>query len=146
MMTLLAWLPNEFMVVGIVLIGLGLMFGLLTLRRAGALLGFVVLLMLSGPFVDSLVDTLFALAPWWLLFLLGILVVFSLLGALSRLVIGREATGHMVGTLAADTVRFGFRVACRLIALPFRLLVGGANMVLVRAANRAEQFKGGNVR
>ena len=48
MMTLLAWLPNEFMVLGIVLIGFGLMVGLLTLRRAAALLGFVFLLMVTG--------------------------------------------------------------------------------------------------
>jgi hypothetical protein len=125
MMTLLAWLPNEFMVLGIVLIGFGLMVGLLTLRRAAALLGFVVLLMVTGPFVDSLLDTLFALAPWWLLLLLGILMVFSLLGAVSRMLIGRRAADHMVGTLAADVVRFGFKMAFGLVALPFRLLFGG---------------------
>jgi hypothetical protein len=122
MMTLLAWLPNEFMVLGIVLIGIGLMIGMLTLRRAVTLLGFVVLLMVTGPFVDSLVDTFLALAPWWLLLLLGAILLFSLLGGLSRLVIGREATGHMVGTLAADVVRVGFRTAFGLLALPFRLL------------------------
>jgi hypothetical protein len=125
MMTLLAWLPNEFMVLGIVLIGLGLMVGLITLRRAAALLGFVVLLLVTGPFVDSFLGTLFALAPWWLLTLLGIVLVFSLLGALSRLLIGRGAADHMVGTLAADGVRFGFRMACGLVAMPFRLVFGG---------------------
>ena len=62
MMTLLAWLPNEFIVLGIVLIGFGLMVGLINGRRAAALLGFVFLLMVSGPFVDSLLDTLFDLA------------------------------------------------------------------------------------
>lgn len=125
MMTLLAWLPNEFMVLGIVLIGFGLIVGLLTLRRAAALLGFIVLLMVSGPFVDSLLDTLLDLAPWWLLLLLGILLVFSLLGALSRMLIGRKASDHMVGTLAADVVRFGFKALLGLAALPFRLLFGG---------------------
>jgi hypothetical protein len=125
MMTLLAWLPNEFMVLGIVLIGFGLMMGLLTLRRAAALLGFIVLLLVTGPFVDSLIDTFLAFAPWWFLLLLGIVVLFSLLGALSRFLMGREATGHMVGTLAADVVRFGFRTMFGLLALPFRLLFGG---------------------
>ena len=125
MMTLLAWLPNEFIVLGIVLIGFGLMVGLINGRRAAALLGFVFLLMVSGPFVDSLLDTLFDLAPWWLLLLLGILLVFSLLGVVSRMLIGRRAADHMVGILAADVVRFGFRMAFGLIALPFRLLFGG---------------------
>ena len=122
MMTLLAWLPNEFMVLGIVLIGFGLMVGWLTLRRAAALLGFVFLLMATGPLVDSLLDTLFDLAPWWLLLLLGILLAFLLLGALSRLLIGRRAADHMVGTLAADSVRFGFRIVFGLMVFPFRLL------------------------
>ena len=132
MMTLLAWLHNEFIVLGIVLIGFGLMVGLINGRRAAALLGFVFLLMVSGPFVDSLLDTLFDLAPWWLLLLLGIMLaflllgaVFSLLGALSRLIIGRGATNEMVGSLAADVVRFGFRMAFGLVALPFRLMFGG---------------------
>ena len=88
-------------------------------------MGFVCLLMVSGPFVDSLLDTLFDLAPWWLLLLLGILLVFSLLGVVSRMLIGRRAADHMVGILAADVVRFGFRMAFGLIALPFRLLFGG---------------------
>ena len=132
MMTLLAWLPNEFIVLGIVLIGFGLMVGLINGRRAAALLGFVFLLMVSGPFVDSLLETLFDLAPWWLLLLLGIMLVFlllgavfSLLGALSRLIIGRGATNEMVGSLAADVVRFGFRMAFGVVALPFRLMFGG---------------------
>lgn len=58
---------------------------------SAALLGFVFLLMVSGPFVDSLLDTLFDLAPWWLLLLLGILLVFSLLGVVSRMLSGRRA-------------------------------------------------------
>jgi len=125
MMTLLAWLPNEFMVLGIVLIGFGLMLGLINGRRAASLIGFIVLLMVTGPFIDSLLDTLFDLAPWWLLLLLGILLVFALLSALSRPMIGRRAADHMVGTLAADVVRFGFRMVFALVALPFRLLFGG---------------------
>jgi hypothetical protein len=145
-MTLLAWLPNEFMVLGIVLIGFGVMFGLLTLRRAATLLGFVFLLMVTGPFVDSLVDAFFALAPWWLLLLLGILVVFSLLGALSRFLIGREATGHLVGTLAADVVRFGFRTVFGLVALVFRLLFRATKMILVRVVKKKEQFEGQTAR
>lgn len=124
MMTLLAWLPNEFMVLGIVLIGFGLMVGLINGRRAASLLGFVVLLMVTGPFIDFLLDTFLALAPWWLLLLLAMLIAFSLLGALSRMLIGRRATDHMVGTLAADVVRGGFRIAFGLVALPFRLLFG----------------------
>ena len=125
MMTLLAWLPSEFMVLGIVLIGFGLMVGLISGRRAATLLGFIVLLLLLGPFVDSLLDVLFDRAPWWLLLLLGIILLFSLLRAVSHFLIGRRAADHMVGSLAADLVRFGFRMVFGLITLPFRLVFGG---------------------
>ena len=54
-------------------------------RTASCILGFIVLLALAGPFINVLLDKLFDLAPWWLLLLLGIMLVFSLLGALSRL-------------------------------------------------------------
>jgi len=125
MMTLLAWLPDRFMVLGIVLIAFGVMVRLIDGRRAASLIGFIVLLMVTGPFIDSLLDALFDLTPWWLLLLFGILLVFALLGALSRLMIGRRATGHMVGTLAADVVRSGCRMLFGLIALPLRLVFGG---------------------
>ncbi|MBN9659206.1 MAG: hypothetical protein J0H49_13555 [Acidobacteria bacterium] len=125
MITLLAWLPDEFMVLGIALIGLGLMVGLLTGRRAAALLGFTVLLALSGPFIDGFLDALIDVAPWWLLVLLGVWLIFALLGVVSRALIGRGAANEMVGSLAADVVRFGFRMVFGLIALPFRLVFGG---------------------
>jgi len=124
MMTLLSWLPSEYMVLGIALIGLGLIVGLIRLRRAAALLGFIVLLLLTGPFLDLLLGVLFDRAPWWLLLLLGVFIVFSLLGGVSRFLIGRRATAHMVGSLAADAVRFVFRMIFGLIALPFRLAFG----------------------
>lgn len=114
MMTLLAWLPNGFMVLGIALIGLGLMVGLITGRRAASLLGFIFLLMVSGPFIDALLDTLFDLAPWWLLLPLGTLLIFALLGALSRMLIGRGGgphgghAGRGCGALwIQDGIRFG---------------------------------------
>jgi len=124
MMTLSAWLPDEFLVVGIALIGVGLMVGLITGRKAASLLGVVVLLALSGPFIDLFLDTILAVAPWWLILLLATWLVFALLGSLSRLLIGRGATNEMVGSLAADVVRFGFRTIFSLLAFPFRLVFG----------------------
>ena len=112
-------------------------------RRAAALLGFVCLLMVSGPFVDSLLDTLFDLAPWWLLLLLGILLVFSLLGVVSRMLIGRRAADHMVGTgrrCSALRIQDGIRLDRP--ALPSSVWRAEKMSPETRVVvNNAEQFK-----
>jgi hypothetical protein len=115
---IVALLPDQALVLVIALIGLALICGLITGRRAGSLLGGIVLLVLLSPFIEALVAAL----PWWLL--LGLLLVcgLSLLRALSGLLIGAHATSHMVGILAADVVRFGFRAVFLTVTLPFRML------------------------
>jgi hypothetical protein len=62
------------------------------------LLGFTVLLALSGPFIDGFLDALIDVAPWWLLVLLGVWLIFALLGVVSRALIGRGAANEMVGS------------------------------------------------
>jgi hypothetical protein len=106
------------MVLVIMGIGLALMVGIINLRRALSLVGGVVLLLVLSPFVESLIGSL----PWWITSLLVVMLGLSLLRAVSNALIGRGASDHMVGNLAADVVRGGFRLLIWSIAAPFRAL------------------------
>jgi hypothetical protein len=109
---LLALLPDEYLPVVVVGLALAVMMGILSFRRVIAILGIVVLLLLFAPFIEALLEQL----PWWVqvLFLVGIGL--SILQVLASFLIGREAAASMAGTLAADAVRFAFRM----VFLPFR--------------------------
>ena len=121
MAKLIVWLPDSFMVIGIVAVAFGLMLGVLTIRRAISLLGLVVLLLVSGPFVDALFDALWSALPFWLVVPLACIFALTLIRFLVRLVLGSRATDVMVGVLAADAVRWTFFLLCRAVRLPFRL-------------------------
>lgn len=115
-----ALLPDEVLLVVIVGIGFALTVGLLSRGAAFAVIGMLLLFALLGPIAEGVMGEL---PPW---IALALLVVFglALLRGTAALVLGRRASDHMVGILAADCVRFAFR----LLFLPFRA-VGG----LVRA-------------
>lgn len=120
------WLPDSFMVIGIIAIAFGLILGFITIRRALSLLGLVVLLLASGPFVDALFDYLWRVTPFWLLVPLVLIFLLGILRFLAQLVIGRAATDEMVGNLAAGIVRGTFFAFCRILTLPFRLITAKA--------------------
>ena len=112
------FLPDEAVVLVIALIGFGLVVGFLRLRSAGQLLGSIVLMLLVAPFVERFVSSL----PAWLDVLLLLGIGWAVLRGLSRLVLGARAADHMVGTLAADVVRWLFRGVFFVITLPFRFI------------------------
>ncbi|MGC8794146.1 MAG: hypothetical protein ACP5U2_12225 [Bryobacteraceae bacterium] len=118
MKTLWWLLPDEAMVLVIAAIGLALMLRLIRGRTAMGLLGTVVLLLLLGPFIDALLDLL----PGWLLLLMLLLVAMALFRGILELFLGERAAAEAVGSLAADVIRFGFRLCCRLLVLPFRVV------------------------
>jgi hypothetical protein len=122
---LLFWLPDSFMVIGIVVIAFGLMFGTISFRRAISLLGLVVLLLVSSPFVDALFDYLWRVTPIWLLVPAILLCFLAILRFLVRLVLGERATDEMVGNLAASVVRGIFRGLFRILTFPIRVLRAG---------------------
>ena len=78
-----ALLPDEFMVVVIIGVGLALMVGLIAGRRAWQILGTIFLVLLLAPFVEALVASL----PWWLLLLGLVVLVFASLRAFASLFI-----------------------------------------------------------
>ncbi len=112
------FLPDEALVLVIVLIGLGLMVGLLRGRAAGRLLGGIVLLLLLTPFIEMIVAEL----PWWIILLLLVAIGWAMLRAFVGFVLGAGAADEMIGTLAADVVRAAFRWGFFLLTLPFRFL------------------------
>jgi len=111
-------LPDEMLVLVIIGVGLALILGLIRGRAAMGLLGAVVLVLLAGPFIDALLDTL----PGWMLFLLLLFVAVALFRRALSLLLGPRAADEAVGSLAADVIRAGFRLLFLLLCLPFRIL------------------------
>jgi uncharacterized membrane protein len=107
-------LPDEALILLLVVGGFLVMFGLVSAR---AVLGVVVLLALL-PVVAPLIEEGFAALPAWLaVVLLGVLGIW-MLQMVATFVLGRGAADHMVGTLAADLVR----LLVLATLLPLRLL------------------------
>lgn len=111
-----AMLPDELLLLVIVGIGLALMVGLLSRSAAFGLIGMLLLFALLGPFVEGIMGDM----PPWVGLIILVVVILALLRGVASVVLGRRAADHMVGILAADCVRFAFR----LLFLPFRA-VGG---------------------
>ena len=118
MRTLWLWLPDEAMLLVIAGVGLAMMFGFIRGRAAMGLLGTVLLVLLAGPFIDALLDTL----PGWMLLLLLLWVGVALFRWVLSLILGARPADEAVGSLAADVIRAGFRLLFLLLCLPFRIL------------------------
>lgn len=108
--------PDELLLLFIAGVGVAVILGLLNRRMLMPLLGLVVVSSLIGPFVGGLLSAL----PTWFVAIISIGLLFGALGWLASLVLGKGATDHLVGTLAADVVRVVFG----LLFLPLRLLFG----------------------
>jgi hypothetical protein len=114
-MNILWWLlPDEAMILVIAGIGLGLILGLIKGRPAMGILGGIVLSLILAPFVESLFGSL----PSWISILILAAVGMAIFRGIASLFLGERAAGHMVGVLAADVVRFFFR----LLFFPFWIL------------------------
>jgi membrane-bound ClpP family serine protease len=116
--TLVAFLPDSMMVFVIVIIGLCLMVGALSPRKAKQWLGYVILLLVAAPFCDIILNML----PTWLWVVLVVIAAWMLFRFVAEAILGREGASHMMGILAADVVRGAFRLLLCLVAAPFRLL------------------------
>jgi hypothetical protein len=110
------FIPEEAMILVPVGLGFLVMLGLIPAGRAVGLLGILVLMLALAPFVESLVDIL----PLWVL--LGILVVFgfSLLRAISSLVLGRGVADNFLGLLVFEVFMAPFRLLRWMLIILFR--------------------------
>ncbi len=118
MRALWLWLPEEALTLVIVGVGFALMLRVIRGRTALGVLGVVALLLLLGPFVEALIETL----PLWLILLLGIWFLLATGRALLALFIGRRAADEAVGSLAASAIGSLFRLLIGFCVLPFRIL------------------------
>lgn len=111
-------LPQEALPLLLIVGAFLVMFRMVSRRRVlGAMICFVLL-----PLFSPIIEVLFDALPVWvsLLFLMG--MVFWCFRAIATTVLGRGAAEHMMGSLAADIVRFLVKAACLPIRLVWRIL------------------------
>ncbi|MFH1148102.1 MAG: hypothetical protein V1736_10405 [Pseudomonadota bacterium] len=103
---LLTFLPDEFLI--LVPLGLGILviLRIVTFGQAiSILLGLFIMIALM-PFVSSLLDCL----PFWLLAILILFLGYSLVKSVSSALLGRGVTDHLFGSILYDLVLLPFRV------------------------------------
>lgn len=116
MINLALLLPEELL--PLLLAGAGLCL-ILGLRKLAISLATVAI---TAPFIGVIVGAVLELLPWYVVIAVMAFAVLSMLRAASNLMLGRAATDHVVGDLAADVVRF-------VIKLPFRVVGWGAGVL-----------------
>lgn len=104
--------PDEAM--SLVLIGAGLLCMIVGRGAVGFLRPLGVMLLIS-PFITSLLGAL----PFWLVVCIMVLVGLAFVRAVLGLLLGRGASNHVVGSLAADGIRWGLGL---LFAIPILFL------------------------
>jgi hypothetical protein len=122
----LLWLvlPDNFVILVIAVIALGLIVGLVKPKAAFAFIGTLLLSIVLSPFVEAI----FAALPSWVSVLALIVFVAAIARAAFEMVLGKGATDHMVGGLALDLIRGAFHI----LLLPFRIV----GWVLFRGSTR----------
>ncbi len=128
MRTTLLWglIPDE--AIPLLIVG-GALLSIFVGRRV---LGFVIPLLLSlllAPFLEALVASL----PWWLTLLMLLALGLALVRGALALFLGERATGHLVGSLATDVVRWGLRM---LVVVP--VFLGRGLLRAVSSTRKAE--------
>ncbi len=114
MRSLLWFLPDSMMPVLVVVLAIGLIVGIIKPRALWLLLSTILVILLAGPFVESLFAGLPGLVSLAVLAVLGWVLFRWMISA----VLGEEAAGHVIGTFAVRALSG----LVRLIFLPFRLV------------------------
>ena len=127
-------LPDEFLPLIFVGIGLAVILQVITISRAITIIGALVLLMILSPFIESLIEGLLDLVPLWIVMTVVFLICFILLRLVLEFVLGREAIGHVVFSFLS----FSARLVYRFLVFPFRLVGGLVRMFLTRRAGRVQ--------
>lgn len=121
----LFFLPDEWLSVLIMGIGLALILGIV---RAGWALGFfasLVIIYLLSPFLESLIGSFIDSLDPWVLTLLLVLLAFFLMRLFLTMIIGKEGASSFLGRAAYD-----------IFLLPFRAVAGLFRMFLWRGGRR----------
>ena len=105
-------------IIAIVVISLAVITGVLRPGRALRWILLGVLFLCFLPFLQSLLSAVLKMLPWWLFFIVGLILLIRVFRLLSALFIGNEPADIMLGDLAAAAIRGTFR----LLTWPLRLL------------------------
>lgn len=116
MINLAMLLPYQLLPLLLVSAGLCLILGLRPLAIGLATVA------IAAPFIGVIAGTLLDQLPWYLVLAVLVFAVLSMLRAVSNLLLGRAATDHVVGDLAADVVRFFLRLPFHLVGWARRLI------------------------
>jgi len=104
---LLAFLPDNFLVILLIFVGIALIFGIFSRHKAFNFVKIIVIFALLSPFLYAIFDQL----PAWLLILIMIGFIFSIARVLLNALFGKGATDQFVG-----------QVMFALFAMPFRII------------------------
>ena len=104
---LFALMPNGFLPVLLVFLGLALILGLVSRKNAFSFIKIIIIFALLSPFIASLFKSL----PMWIVILIVVAVILSAAKGVLNLLFGKEATGEFLGHILYD-----------LFMLPFRLI------------------------
>ena len=116
MRALLAFLPEEFLILIPIGIGFLVMFRILSLARAVSLLATICVFIALFPFLESLLDTF----PFWVLVLLMFFIIYSMFQSLCRLVLGKGVADHFIGRLVFAGFVLPFRIIGWILRTMFR--------------------------
>ncbi len=116
--------PEELLVHVLVLAGILTILGLK--RLASGLILFVIS-MAFLPVFEPFIEAIVAMLPDWALILVLVVVGLALLRVVAGLFLGQRASDQMVGTLAADVVRFLLLLPFRGFRALLRFLISGSN-------------------
>ena len=117
--TLITFLPDSMRVLVIMAVGLCLIVGVISLGKAMRCLGYLLLVLIAGPFYGVILKML----PGWLIAVLIVMLVWRTFRLIAEALLGRAGASHMIGILAADVVRGMFKWSLILATLPFRMLL-----------------------
>lgn len=104
---LLAFMPDNFLLIVLVFVGIALTLGIFSRQKAFNYIKIIVLFALLSPFLYAVFDQL----PAWLLILLMVGFIFSIARVLLNALFGKGATDQFVG-----------QVMFALFSLPFRII------------------------
>src|ERR1022692_3492327 len=90
MRTLISLIPDSMKVLVIMAVGLCLIVGLISLRKAMRWLGYIVLLLLAAPFYGIILKML----PGWLVVVLILIAIWRTFRVVAEALLGREGASH----------------------------------------------------
>jgi hypothetical protein len=77
---------------------------------------------IAAPFIGVIAGAVLEQLPWFVVLAVLVIAVLSMFRAASNLLLGRAATDHVVGDLAADAVRFVIKLPLRLVGWTARFI------------------------